>query len=170
MIISMKQQDIIRAGYKNYNKIKIFLKHGGKEHENHFIWYLNLDGKSDTRLNVNIVGNKKNAIVSIDESGDISPLHTSDILYFNDEKSFTVETLHRPVLWMRSKKTERSKSVYSVTRIHLDMQMKTVMFRDTIFTLEKDLQKTFWEVKTMQNLLMQRQQVVQNICSLQKQM
>ena len=62
--------------------------------ENHFIWYLNLDGKSDTRLNVNIVGNKKNAIVSIDESGDISPLHTSDILYFNDEKSFTVETLH----------------------------------------------------------------------------
>ena len=31
---------------------------------------------------------------------------------------------------------------------------KTVMFRDTIFTLEKDLQKTFWEVKTMQNLLM----------------
>ena len=29
----MKQQDIIRAGYKNYNKIKIFLKHGGKEHE-----------------------------------------------------------------------------------------------------------------------------------------
>lgn len=24
----------------------------------------------------------------------------------------------------------------------------------TIFTLEKDLQKTFWEVKTMQNLLM----------------
>ena len=30
-------------------------------------------------------------------------------------------TLHRPVLWMRSKKTERSKSVYSVTRIHLDM-------------------------------------------------
>ena len=27
----------------------------------------------------------------------------------------------RPVLWMRSKKTERSKSVYSVTRIHLDM-------------------------------------------------
>ena len=31
------------------------------------------------------------------------------------------ETLHRPVLWMRSKKTERSKSVYSVTRIHLDM-------------------------------------------------
>uniref|UniRef100_UPI004026FA41 recombinase family protein n=1 Tax=Eubacterium sp. TaxID=142586 RepID=UPI004026FA41 len=66
--------------------------------ENHFIWYLNLDGKSDTRLNVNIVGNKKNAIVSIDESGDISPLHTSDILYFNDEKSFTVETLHRLLL------------------------------------------------------------------------
>lgn len=31
------------------------------------------------------------------------------------------KTLHRPVLWMRSKKTERSKSVYSVTRIHLDM-------------------------------------------------
>lgn len=63
--------------------------------ENHFIWYLNLDGKSDTQLNVDIVGNKKNALVSIDESGDTSPLHTSDILYFNDKKSFTVETLHR---------------------------------------------------------------------------
>ena len=36
-------------------------------------------------------------------------------------KRQTEETLHRPVLWMRSKKTERSKSVYSVTRIHLDM-------------------------------------------------
>lgn len=63
--------------------------------ENHFIWYLNLDGKSDTQLNVDIVGNKKNALVSIDESGDTSPLHTSDILYFNDKKSFTVETLLR---------------------------------------------------------------------------
>lgn len=63
--------------------------------ENHFIWYLNLDGKSDTQLNVDIVGNKKNALVSIDESGDTSPLHISDILYFNDKKSFTVETLHR---------------------------------------------------------------------------
>lgn len=72
--------------------------------ENHFIWYLNLDGKSDTRLNVNIVGNKKNAIVSIDESGDISPLHTSDILYFNDEKSFTVETLHRLLSLRRTHK------------------------------------------------------------------
>lgn len=66
--------------------------------ENHFIWYLNLDGKSDTQLNVDIVGNKKNALVSIDESGDTSPLHTSDILYFNDKKSFTVETLHRLLL------------------------------------------------------------------------
>ena len=63
--------------------------------ENHFIWYLNLDGKSDTQLNVDIVGNKKNALVSIDESGDTSPLHISDILYFNDKKSFTVETLHK---------------------------------------------------------------------------
>ena len=72
--------------------------------ENHFIWYLNLDGKSDTRLNVNIVCNKKNAIVSIDESGDISPLHTSDILYFNDEKSFTVETLHRLLSLRRTHK------------------------------------------------------------------
>ena len=63
--------------------------------ENHFIWYLNLDGKSNTQLNIDIVGNKKNALVSIDESGDTSPLHTSDILYFNDKKSFTVETLNR---------------------------------------------------------------------------
>ena len=69
--------------------------------ENHFIWYLNLDGKSDTQLNVDIVGNKKNALVSIDESGDTSPLHISDILYFNDKKSFTVETLHRLQLLKR---------------------------------------------------------------------
>lgn len=72
--------------------------------ENHFIWYLNLDGKSDTQLNVDIVGNKKNALVSIDESGDTSPLHISDILYFNDKKSFTVETLHRLLSRLRKRK------------------------------------------------------------------
>lgn len=77
--------------------------------ENHFIWYLNLDGKSDTQLNVDIVGNKKNALVSIDESGDISPLHTSDILYFNDKKSFTVETLLRLLL---QKWTNRLKQLF----------------------------------------------------------
>ena len=32
-----------------------------------------------------------------------------------------VETLHRPVLWMRSKKMEQSRSVYSATRTHSDM-------------------------------------------------
>ena len=77
--------------------------------ENHFIWYLNLDGKSDTQLNVDIVGNKKNALVSIDESGDTSPLHTSDILYFNDKKSFAVETLLRLLL---QKWTNRLKQLF----------------------------------------------------------
>lgn len=41
--------------------------------ENHFIWYLNLDSKSDTQLNVDIIGNKKNAVVSIDEAGGYFP-------------------------------------------------------------------------------------------------
>ena len=42
----------------------------------------------------------------------------------------------------------------TLDEIKKDGKIKIGVFSDTIFTLEKDLQKTFWEVKTMQNLLM----------------
>ncbi len=66
--------------------------------------YLIEEGYSKTNLY-----NDPSGAVSIDESGDTSPLHTSDILYFNDKKSFTVETLHRLLL---QKWTNRLKQLF----------------------------------------------------------
>lgn len=93
----------VKYNVPEYDVLQRFIAKVVPNGENHFIWYLNLDGKSNTQLNVDIVGNKKNALVSIDESGDTSPLHTSDILYFNDKKSFTLETLHRQLSLTRNK-------------------------------------------------------------------
>ena len=76
------------------------------------------------------------------------------------QQAMMVQKPDRREHWMKSKKTEKSKSVYSVIRTLLVMWMKMEISRDTTFILEKESQKIFSEVKMQQNLFMWKLQAV----------
>lgn len=83
----------------DHNIIRKFVSKIVPDGKNHFRWYMNLDGRETTSLDMVTEGRKGHAVIAFDDEGDNPPLHTGLVVYIKDigkEKSSLVSMLHRP--------------------------------------------------------------------------